>query len=399
MRSARGLSASDGRGHRRGPIMLNPNRRRGMPRAVTRSFAVGACVALLLSACGLRAPVNPPRLIMSTQSDMAIQLFMQATILLSNYYGFQTIRYSEIQARSAQAGFQTLPFMPPETVPATPQLVSLANVYENDRAMLDFIVKKYGYKTLVKYYIRTGLRASQLVCRTYLLELEERNQYLDFLRKEFGVAYGLATGILELTSANRTLWSAFALGRTTLDGALNVYEEYRFLNIDREAARALVEAAQNKYAEYFMKQVDVASPDSNLTAGGYTFSDAINAVSTIEYQCTRTGIRHLLNRSINNTPTNMSIDADTGQIMFKSATMEAEQATGPAARPLRLDRSRKVIAPPPLPPAPMVVPPPAPAVVVPAPVVPEPVVPGVVVTPPAEQRVVVAPPAERRVVT
>ena len=281
---------------------------------------------------------------MSDQTDMAIQLFMQSTILLSNYYGFQTIRYSDIQARSVRAGFSTLPFMPPETVPATPQLVNFANIYEDNPAMLDFIVKKYGYKILVKYYIRTGLRASQLICRNYLLDLEERNQYLEFLRREFGVAYTLATGILQATHANRTLINAFAISRAALDGAVTAYEEYRFLNVDREAARTLVETAQNKYAEYFLKQVDAATPDSNLTSGGYTFSDAVNAVSVIEYQCTRSGIRYLLNRSINNSPTNMEIDGDTGTVMFKSAKIETQEATGPSAR-----RTRKVNAPPPLP--------------------------------------------------
>jgi hypothetical protein len=295
---------------------------------------------------------------MSTQTDMAIQLYMQSSILLSNYYGFQTVRYSEIQERSARSGFSTLPFMPPETVRATPELAGLANSYENNPAMLDFIVKKYGYKILVKYYIRTGLRAAQLICRNHLLDLEERNQYLDFLRKEFGVAYTLASGILEATHANRTLLNAVAISRSALDGAFDVYEEYRFLNIDREAARILVEAAQNKYAEYFMKQVDLASSDSTSVAGGYTFSDAINALAVIEYQCTREGIRHLLTRSINNSPTNIEIDRETGTVMFKSAQSETSEGTGPNAP------RTKVVAPPP----PVVVAP-SPVIVAPAPVV------------------------------
>lgn len=294
----------------------------------SRTLAAGISLALTLTACsGPRPPLNPPRLVLSTQTDMAIQLFMQATILLSNYYGFKTIRYSEIQERSNRAGFSTLPFMPPETVRATPELVNLANEYEDNPAMLDFIIQKYGYKALVKYYVRTGLRASQLICRNYILGLEESNQYLEFLRKEFGVAYTLATGILELTHANRTIQGAFLVSRSAVDGAVTAYEEYRFMNIDREAARVLVETAQNKYAEYFAQQVDKASNDPNDAAGGYTFSDAIHAVSTIEYQCTREGIRALLNRSINNTPTNLEIDDKSGTVIFKS-TLDAEPATG-----------------------------------------------------------------------
>src|SRR5262249_24451465 len=154
---------------------------------------VCAAIGLSLVACYPRA-LNPPRLVTSNQTDMAIKMFMQATILLSNYYGFKTIQYSEIQFRSAEAGFTTLPFMPPETIRATPELINLANSYENNPALLDFIINKYGYKAVVKYYVRTGLRASQMICRNYLLGLEEGNQYLEFLRREFGVAYTLATG-------------------------------------------------------------------------------------------------------------------------------------------------------------------------------------------------------------
>jgi hypothetical protein len=306
-----------------------------------KTFIAGICLALTLAGClGPRPALNPPRLVLSTQTDMSIQLFMQATILLSNYYGFKTIRYSEIQERSNRAGFSTLPFMPPETVRATPELVNLANEYEDNPAMLDFIIQKYGYKALVKYYVRTGLRASQLICRNYILGLEESNEYLEFLRKEFGVAYTLATGILELTHANRTIQGAFLVSRSALDGAVTAYEEYRFMNIDREAARVLVEAAQNKYAEYFAQQVDKASTDPNAAAGGYTFSDAIHAVSTIEYQCTREGIRALLNRSVNNSPTNLEIDEKTGTIMFKSSKFETNAATGQTITPAVVPTAR-----------------------------------------------------------
>ena len=299
-----------------------------------RPFTAMICLIFALTDCsGPRPPLNPPRLVMSSQTDMAIQLFMQATILLSNFYGYKTIQYSEIQARSASAGFSALPFMPPETVRATPELVNFSNAYEDDQAMLDSIIKKYGYKSLVKYYVRTGLRASQLVCRNYLLGLEEGNQYLEFLRKEFGVGYTLATGVLQLTSANETLLSSFLVSRSFVDGAITTYEEYRFLNVDREAARVVVETAQNKYAEYFSEQVDKASTDPNDAAGGYTFSDALHAVSTIEYQCTREGIRALLNNSISNTPTNLEIDKPTGTVMFKSTRAFVQPATGTSALP------------------------------------------------------------------
>jgi hypothetical protein len=216
-----------------------------------------------------------------------------------------------------------LPFMPPETVRATPELIGLIESRQNDPQFLndlaDYIIKTYGYKPVVKYYIRTGLRASQLICRNYLLRLEENNRYLEFLRNEFGVAYTLATAVLLATNANTTLTNAFAISRNFVDGAVMTYEQYRFLAVDREAARVLVETVQNKFAEHFMMLVDSASAGSTNTAGGFTFSDAIHAVSIIEYQCTREGIKALLDRSVNNTPTNINVDGKTGTIIFDSA--------------------------------------------------------------------------------
>ena len=251
---------------------------------------------------------------------MSVQLFMQATILLANYYGYTTIRYADIQERSASAGFQIIPFMPPETVRATPELVNFFNVYTGDRNQLEGLLVKYGgYKVLVKYYIRTGLRASQSICRNYLLGLEERNAYLEFLQRELGVAATLASGILLLVNANNTLTQSFLLGITSTNSAIDAYQEFRFLNVDREAALTLVEAAQNKLAEHFMQLVDSASPESTSAKGGYTFSDALHAVSLIEQQCTRTGIRHLLTRSIANSPSNLDVDKDTGAFLFHSS--------------------------------------------------------------------------------
>jgi hypothetical protein len=284
----------------------------------------GIVLASVLGGCfGPKRPLNPPRLVMAQETDLSIQLFMQATLLLANAYGFQTIRYADFQERSAKAGFNMLPFMPPETIRATPEFVSLTSKLGDTDAYAQEIVNRYGYKPLIKYYINTGWRASQLICRNYLLGLDEQNQYLEFLQKEFGVAFTLATGILQAANANKTLLNAFAISRSAVDGGIDVYQEYRFLNVDREAARSVVEAAQNKYAQYF---IDLAEKTGGQGIGGYTLSDALNAVSVIEYQCTREGIRNLLNRAVNNTPTNLEIDAATGTVMFKSSQL-AQPAT------------------------------------------------------------------------
>jgi hypothetical protein len=273
---------------------------------------------------------------MDSETDATIQLFVQASILMAQAYGFQTIRYEDIQLRSERAGFRTIPFMPPDTIRATPQYIQTIQNLQGP-AIAAYIMKDFGAKPLVKYYIRTGLRASQLICRNHLIRLDEGNQYFEFLKQEIGVASTFASGVLALVNANGTLTKSFLIAITGVNSGLTAYEDYQFLSIDRDAARTLVETAQNKYAEYFLNQVDFADDPTaiskkltttNSTAGGYTFSDALNAVSVIEYQCTREGIRYLLNRSINNTPSNMEIDAVTGNVMFKSATT-IKEGTGP----------------------------------------------------------------------
>jgi len=67
-------------------------------------------------------------------------------------------------------------------------------------------------------------------------------------------------------------------------------------------------------------------------------------VSTIEYQCTRSGIRNLLSRSINNSPANLIIDKETGNITFKTAVSASVNdgnqppAGGAGALPVGVDQ-------------------------------------------------------------
>lgn len=253
--------------------------------------------------------------------------------MLLQTYGFQATPYEDIKIRSERAGFSTLPFFPPDTVRATPQLSARLKDMSglSPAQYIESISRLAGAKPIIKYYIRTGLRASQLICRNHLTRLDEGNQYLEFLKKEFGVASTFASGIMALVNANGTLTKSLLIATTGINEGFNAYGDYQFLSINRDSARLVVETAQNKYAEYFLNQVDASTIDNNVAVGGYTFSDAIHAVSEIEYQCTREGIRFLLNRSINNTPPNMEIDAGTGTIMFKSAQVDVDKGTGTQA--------------------------------------------------------------------
>jgi hypothetical protein len=298
-------------------------------RGVCFRLVICVCVALTATGC-YRAPLNPPRLVVSTDTDMSVQLFMQATILLANYYGYSNVRYADIRERARRSNVAMIDFVIPESIRATPALRNFTNDYEDNPAGLTLALQRIGgYQNLVKYYIRTGLRASQSVCRTYLLEIEEKNDFLEFLQKEIGVAAAVSTAVLALVNANTTLTTSFLIARTGIDGGIDVYQEYRYLKIDRDAARILVETAQNQLAKYFMEQVDKTVANPNLVAGGYTFSDALHAVSTIEYQCTRSGIRNLLSRSINNSPSNLIVDQETGNFTFRTAVMAPVNSDGP----------------------------------------------------------------------
>jgi hypothetical protein len=130
---------------------------------------------IVLGGCRYQA-VNPPRLIMDSETDATIQLFVQASILMAQAYGFQTVRYEDIQLRSERAGFRTIPFMPPDTIRMTPRYIQTIQNLQGP-AIAAYIMKDFGAKPLVKYYIRTGLRASQLICRNHLIRLDEGNQY------------------------------------------------------------------------------------------------------------------------------------------------------------------------------------------------------------------------------
>jgi len=264
---------------------------------------------------------------------MTVQLFMQATVLLGRYYGYETLDYEDAKDRSEKAGFSALPFMAPETIPATPRfrsktLNSWKPTFDRDRdeavkAYQTFVKDKIGYNQLVKYYITTGLRASQVICRNYLSGLEERNRYIQFLQDQYGVFNNVAGLVLGATSANGALRDAFSIAKVGVDGTLDKYQEYRFLSVDYEETRVLVEAAQNQLADFYYRRVDgegVPGVSGPAYQRLFTFSDALNAVSVIESQCTRAGIRRLISKAVYATPTNLDVDPRTGTIIFKSST-------------------------------------------------------------------------------
>jgi hypothetical protein len=316
---------------------------------------VSVC-ALSLSAClGSQQPLNPPQLVTARDSDMAIQLFMQATILLARYYGFDTIQYEEIRDRSVRHGYSVIPFMPPVSGRATPRLNPSTLTFNNGMIQVDDHLERLtgaafrqwangvgGHRMLMTYYVTTGWRAAQMVCRNYMLGIDERNDFFEFLQKEFNIGTGLASSILLLAGANGTLTSAFLAGTSTVNSGIDEYRDYRFMTIvDRDAARVLVESAQNLYAMDFLGKLNAlkipVDPPSVLfpTVSGQNpqfvlFSDAIQVLHSIEYQCTRPGIRGLLNKAARNTNGGtMTIDPISNAIVFDNRVPPTKPSDSP----------------------------------------------------------------------
>ena len=124
---------------------------------------------------------------------------------------------------------------------------------------------------LVGYYISTGWRASQLICRNYMIGLEERNAYLEFLQREFNFGAGLANASLIAAGANVTLRALGVAVGMAGNEAFEAYGQYRFLDIDRDAARTLVETAQSVIAHAYLDR-DQLSRHPGLAGSNFIFS-------------------------------------------------------------------------------------------------------------------------------
>jgi hypothetical protein len=299
-----------------------------------RYFRVlAALLAFGLSACvTTQRPLNPPVLVTARDTDMAIQLFMQATILLGRYYDFNTLEYDELRDRSVRRGYDTLPFMPPIAHRVTPRFVQKSlpsnrdfDIKRTGAKFREWANKNGGQRMLVAYYISTGHRAAQLVCRNYLVGLEERNEYLEFLQREFNIGASLANMSLIAAGANVTLRAIGVATQWVGNEAIDSYQEFRYMKIlDRDVVRGMVESAQNEIANTFLadaelKKISDSPPGAFFPVGASPFSVALQAVSLIEHQCTRSGIRGLVNKAglaVAEKRGKMTFNINTNQIEF-----------------------------------------------------------------------------------
>jgi hypothetical protein len=144
---------------------------------------------------------------------------------------------------------------------------------------------------LIGNYVKTGWIASRLVCRNYLAGLSEKNDLFEVLKRQFNITGGLAQLALEIAKASGRAIAIVGAAQSFVNSTIDNLAEFNFLTPDQAALQDLVERAQNVYANYYLSQQGLPK----------SFSEAINAVHNIEYQCTRAGLRHLISRSLQGT--------------------------------------------------------------------------------------------------
>jgi hypothetical protein len=228
---------------------------------------------LVLGGCGIQ--LSPAQLVGEQSSDVAVQEFLYAGGVLAQRYGLE-LSMAYVAPPPTKPSLEILGVSAKSAIPYQFRLAPAA-LFLADKDRFD----------VRDYFIRAGHHASQIVCRNYLSGLRDRNEYFEFLQQEFKVATNLTGMLLTLTNTAEQSKDIF----TQVVGAANLgadaYQSFKFLAPEIETILPLVEAAQVAMRDYFVGPGRPA-----------TFAGALNAVSKIEYQCSRSGIRAILTKTL-----------------------------------------------------------------------------------------------------
>lgn len=208
-------------------------------------------------------------------SDIAVAEYLYAGKVLAAAYGLDfSFTYAPLPPL-IKSGLST------STTPARHSIP-----YEMDITLIGAVTKdRYAAR---EYFIRAGHHASQIICRNYLSGLRDRNEYFEFLQKEFQVAANLTGILMTIAHAAEKSKDIFTQVVGAANLAVDAYQTFRFLAPEIETVLPLVEAAQVAMRDYYVEGEGVPA----------TFAGALNAVSKIEYQCSRSGIRAILNKTL-----------------------------------------------------------------------------------------------------
>jgi len=208
-------------------------------------------------------------------SDIAVKEFLFAGQQLATFYGLE-LEYK----------YAPTPRLPPEPLGITVRAAIPYN-YTLTRSS-DYAEWARDRFAAREWFIRSGHHASQIICRNYLSGLRDRNEYFEFLQKEFNTATSLAQILLTLTSVSEKAKDIFTQVVNSANLGADAYQSFKFLTPEIETILPLVEAAQVAMRDYYLSKEGLPA----------TFAGALNAVSKIEYQCTRSGIRSILNKTL-----------------------------------------------------------------------------------------------------
>ena len=243
-----------------------------------------AGLALFFTVSGCSSSVlSPPQLTGDQQADLAVKEYLMATYQLANQYGF-AFGYSEDTSLTKKLRQnQNSDLFGAQLRADIPYIMTLTQGWN---AQL-LPVTADNQKNATIYFIKTGTYASLILCRNYLSGLRDRNEYFEFLQQELNVAGGLATIAMQLSNANGTIRTSVESVLKATNTGFDLYQTYKFLAPEVETILPIVALAQSELRHHYLNK-------------GFptTFSGAINAVSQIEYQCTRSGIRSLLNKTL-----------------------------------------------------------------------------------------------------
>jgi hypothetical protein len=240
-------------------------------RAIVASFAL-----LSAAMAGCAPQLSPPQMIGDESSDLAVKEFLFAGEALAADYGLDVEASYLPQPRISQDPFGI------SVVPAVPYTFKI----RDRRGYPSATIAKDRYERRA-WFIRAGYHASQMICRNYLSGLRDRNEYFEFLQKEFNTGSSLVQVLMPLTGVAEKTKDVFTQAVNSTNLGIDAYQTFKFMTPEIETILPLVESAQAAVRDYYLTDGVPA-----------TFAGALNAVSKIEYQCSRAGIRALLNKTL-----------------------------------------------------------------------------------------------------
>ncbi len=242
-------------------------------------------VSILVSGCASSQSLSPAQLIGDNQADIAVQEFLIRSHALAYSYGLDFSYKADLATKLPISGHVNRDLFGFPIRTEVPYNASLIVSADNPGVPYAEITNDMRFEARASY-IKAGAYASAILCRNYLSGLRDRNEYFEFLQKELGLAGGLADIAMQLSHANGTIRTSVTEGLLAINQGVTAYESFRFLSPDIETVLPIVETAQIALRNYYL-----SNPPT-------TFSGAMNAVSRIEYQCTRSGVRGLLNKTL-----------------------------------------------------------------------------------------------------